>query len=77
MLSPEDRLDDMQDKVDDYLAMGVQAIWIVNPRLREAFVVEAGAWIPTQELTVPGTPIHVTTAEVFAELNALEAGRQP
>ena len=76
VLSPEDRVSDMQERIDDYITMGVQGIWVVDPRLRRAFVVEDGAWIPVQELSVRGTPIRVTLAEVFAELNALE-GKRP
>jgi len=73
VLSPSDGMSEMQDKIDDYQAMGVQAVWVVNPRRRKAFVVERGALIPVDELTVPGTEIRVAVAEVFAELNALQA----
>jgi len=72
VLSPDDRMAEMHDKIDDYLAMGVTAIWIVNPRRRKAFVVDRGALIPVDELTVPGTDIRVAVSEVFAELNALQ-----
>jgi len=45
VLSPDDRMVDMQGKIDDYLAMGVPAIWVVNPSSRKAFVVDRGALI--------------------------------
>jgi Uma2 family endonuclease len=72
VLSPDDRMVDMQDKIDDYLAMGVAAIWVVNPRSRKAFVVDRGALIPVSELTVAGTEISVSVDQVFAQLNELE-----
>jgi len=72
VLSPDDRMVDMQDKIDDYLAMGVPAIWVVNPRSRKAFVVDRGALIPVQVLTVAGTEISVSVDQIFAQLNALE-----
>ena len=72
VLSPDDRMVDMQDKIDDYLAMGVPAIWVVNPRSRKGFVVDRGALIPVQVLTVAGTEISVSVDQIFAQLNALE-----
>ena len=76
VLSPEDRMSEMQEKIDDYLAMGVQAVWVVNPRLRRVYIAQAGGGLmPVEDLTVPGTEIRVSSAEVFAELNALEARR--
>jgi Uma2 family endonuclease len=36
ILSRGDSVDDMQDRIDDYLAFGVPHVWVVNPRkLRE------------------------------------------
>ncbi len=75
VLSPEDRMTEMQDKIDDYLQMGVEAIWVVDPVRRKAFAVERGALTPATELTVPGTPIRVAVQEVFVELDRLIGGR--
>jgi Uma2 family endonuclease len=36
VLSPEDRIAEMQDRVDDYLAMGVSAVWVIDPKKRRA-----------------------------------------
>ena len=69
VLSPEDRMGDMQEKIEDYLAMGVAAIWVVNPLKRRAFVVTERGLVPVEELTVPGTPIRVAVPEVFRELD--------
>ncbi len=38
VLSPDDRADDIQEKVDDYLSFGVEYVWVVNPRTRRGFV---------------------------------------
>jgi Uma2 family endonuclease len=72
VLSPEDRLIDLQEKIDDYLNMGVQAIWIINPRLRKTFQVLSGGIMPLDTLTVPATPIFVTAAEIFAYLDRIQ-----
>jgi Uma2 family endonuclease len=37
ILSSGDRVDDIQDKIDDYLAFGVPYVWVVNPRKSRAF----------------------------------------
>ena len=63
---------EMQEKVDDYLEMGVEMVWVIDPRRRKAFQTDGKSLQPVVELTVPGTPIRVDVAEVFAELNELE-----
>ncbi|MGH9606186.1 MAG: Uma2 family endonuclease [Terracidiphilus sp.] len=72
ILSPEDRWSRLQEKIDDYLAFGVENIWVLDPETRKAWTVDReGRAHPAQkgELTVPGTPIHVALCEVFAELD--------
>ena len=38
ILSPEDRMSRMHKKVADYLAFGVQYVWILDPRTKKATV---------------------------------------
>jgi Uma2 family endonuclease len=38
ILSPEDRMTQMQDRIDDYLSFGVRFVWIIDPVTRRAFV---------------------------------------
>lgn len=38
LLSPRDRMAEMQDRIDDYLNFGVSYVWVINPRDRRAFV---------------------------------------
>jgi Uma2 family endonuclease len=72
ILSRDDRMSDMQERVDDYLGMGVEVVWLVDPRRRKGFVVSAEGQHSVEELTVPGTAIRVGLGEVFAELDELE-----
>ncbi len=37
ILSRRDSADDVQDRIDDYLAFGVPHVWVVNPRNMRAF----------------------------------------
>lgn len=71
ILSAEDRLQRVQERVNDYLAFGVEHIWIVDPSLRIAYRGTTAGFerVLNGELTVPGTPIRVVLGELFAELD--------
>ncbi len=38
ILSPRDRMREMQDRIDDYLKFGVRYVWAIYPDTRRAFV---------------------------------------
>ncbi len=38
ILSPSDRMKEMQDRIDDYLDFGVRYVWLLHPRTQRAFV---------------------------------------
>ena len=65
------RLSRFQDRIEDYLAFGVENIWIIDPESRTAYTATAGGLHPvrTNELVVPETPIRVVLSELFAELD--------
>ncbi len=74
ILSRDDRMSDMQERVDDYLLMGVGSVWVIDPRRRKAYVsTREGALVPVGEaLLVNGTEIVVPVKAIFAELDDLE-----
>ena len=39
ILSPEDRWSRVKDRIDDFLAMGVPYVWVLDPQTKEAFIV--------------------------------------
>jgi Uma2 family endonuclease len=41
ILSPSDRMGEMQDRIDDYLDFGVRYVWLIDPRKRRAFTYSA------------------------------------
>lgn len=71
ILSPEDSLSAMREKAAEYRHFGVEHIWIVDPARRLAYRYAEFALeeVRTESLTVPGTPIRVNLAEMFAELD--------
>lgn len=38
VLSPSDRMHEMQERIDDYLAFGVSAVWVLDPESKRGFV---------------------------------------
>lgn len=76
VLSPEDTLTDMQERAEDYEAMGVAHIWIFDPVRRRVWCATSNGLqkMYERELSVKGTPIHISLDEVFAELDDLTQG---
>ena len=70
ILSKDDRMSEMQDKIEDYLGMGTRTVWVIDPLCRRAFSTDyaglAGA-VP-DFLTVRDTPIQISVESIFAEL---------
>lgn len=71
VLSPEDRLSRAKVVLRDYLQMGVENIWLIDPLRRAAFTFDAQGLHEADpaNLTVAGTPIRVDLTEAFAELD--------
>lgn len=38
VLSRDDRAEDVQERIDDYLGCGVRYVWVVNPRTRRGWI---------------------------------------
>src|SRR5882757_4590119 len=74
VLSPRDTMSAMQERVDDYTRMGVEHIWLIDPISRHAYVATTeGFQQPSSgEFSVAGTPIRISLAEVFAELDEMQ-----
>lgn len=72
ILSPEDRLSRFRVKIDDYVAFGIENIWIIDPATRSAMTADRFGLHPVEsgELTVEGTPIRVELGALFAELES-------
>jgi len=71
ILSPEDRMSAMLEKVSDYAQLGVANIWVIDPEKRIGYYALAGKLDRVEDgmLRVSGTPIEISLAQIFAELN--------
>lgn len=74
ILSPEDSVHKMRDRVADYLRMGVEHVWLLDPASREGFVCTATGWNQPADgaLLVPGTQIKINLADLFSGLDVTE-----
>ncbi|ADW67110.1 Uma2 family endonuclease [Granulicella tundricola] len=77
IISSGQTLRHMQERTDDYLAMGVQQVWVLDPVRREAFIPSpSGVLQPSPDnLNVSGTPIELSWTEILREYDDLAAGR--
>lgn len=72
ILSRRDTLSEMQERIDDYSAMGVGHLWVIDPMRRIAYLGSpAGFQRIVGELTIPGTPICFALEDLFHELDTL------
>jgi len=73
ILSKGDTLSELQDRVDDYQAMSVQHVWVIDPWKRHGYVATTrGFEQPLDAIfVVPGTPIRIALKDVFAELDEM------
>ena len=69
ILSPEDRWERIQQKIDDYLRFGVPYVWVVNPRERRAWAYTNGGSTEIRDgvLRTENPSMAVPLAEIFGE----------
>jgi Uma2 family endonuclease len=69
ILSPEDRMTRMQERIDDYLEFGVRYVWVVNPQSRKAWVYtpEGAREVKDGVLRTADPEISVPLSELFIE----------
>lgn len=74
ILSRDQRMSEIVERIEDYFRMGVETAWIVDPLRRLAFAAsQANPLIAvSEELVVAGSAIRVSLSEIFEELDELE-----
>lgn len=74
ILSSGDRMEKIEERLADYARMGVKSMWVIDPGRGLAYSAGSDAvLVPVKDrLTVDGTAISITVAEIFDELDRLE-----
>ena len=67
ILSPEDRWPRIQQRIDDYLAMGVPSVWVLDPAAKTAYSVTrtAGTNQVTDVLKTLNPSVELPLSEIF------------
>ena len=68
ILSPDDSYSDTEERAQDYRAMGVETVWIINPKTRTGRMCSGAEWVEAARLEVKGTPLYVDLPEIFGQL---------
>jgi Uma2 family endonuclease len=73
ILSPDDTYSDTEERARDYSAMGVETVWIIDPRTRSGRMCVGAEWVGARRLVVAGTTIYVDLEELFGQLQSRAA----
>lgn len=68
VLSPEDRMSRIEQRIDDYLAMGVPYVWVLDPETKRAWTItSAEGWreVKTDVLRTEDPSIVVPLVDIF------------
>ena len=68
ILSPDDTYSDTQERAQDYREMGVETVWIVDPKTRTGRMCSGAQWLESSRLDVKGTPLYVDLPEIFRQI---------
>lgn len=72
ILSPDDRFGRMDQKITDYLQMGVRSVWVIDPLAKAGYDCHGGhlsMWQVASRLHVPDSAIDVNVPALFASLD--------
>ena len=68
ILSPEDRMSRIEQRIDDYLAMGVPYVWVLDPETKRAYAATSAEGlreVKTGVLQTSNPVLEVSLAEIF------------
>ena len=69
ILSPDDTYSDTEERARDYQSMGVETVWILDPKTRSGRMCSGAKWTAARRLEVSGTPIFVDLDALFRQLD--------
>ena len=71
ILSKDDSLGELQERVNDYAGLGVEHIWAIDPWKRLGYLASTAGFQRPRDgvLGISGTPIELKLADLFAEMD--------
>lgn len=71
ILSPDDRMSRVQQRIDDYLNFGVPYVWVIDPETRRAWTYSksGSTEIADSVLRTENPSLEIPLAEIFAALD--------
>jgi Uma2 family endonuclease len=70
ILSPDDSYSDTQERALDYRTMGVETVWIIDPKTRSGRMCSGTEWVEASRLEVKSTPLYVNLPEIFSQITS-------
>ena len=69
--SPEDTLRRTAAKAAEYLAFGIEHVWVIDPTARVGYrgTADGLELARSGELAIPETPVRIVLADLFGELD--------
>ena len=64
----DDSYSDTEERARDYWAMGVETVWIIDPKTRSGRMCGGAEWVGARRLEVAGTAMFVDLDALFAQL---------
>ena len=68
ILSPDDTYSDTQERAQDYRRMGVETVWIIDPKTRSGRMCSGAEWLESSRLEVKGTALYVELPDIFSQI---------
>lgn len=68
VLSPEDRMSDMQERIDDYLEFGIPFVWVVNPATRRGYIYTREGSREAKDGIMRAGELEVPLSAIFEDL---------
>ena len=68
ILSPEDRMTRIEQRIDDYLAMGVPYVWVLDPEMKQAYAATSAEGLREVRggvLQTANPVLEISLAEIF------------
>jgi Uma2 family endonuclease len=73
ILSPVDRVNRHEQRLQDYRQFGVPHIWVIDPQHRGAFDCSGEAWRPVNQFVIANPPMTVPLDDLWKKLEALHS----